>query len=74
MFPVRIQIACIFCWLIIEPIPIAVPAAILEFTVDKRQRPVRKHFWRRSNDVPEDWRADRRLEQRGSVERNLDLD
>jgi hypothetical protein len=29
MFLVRIQIACIFCWTVIERIPIAVPAAIL---------------------------------------------
>jgi hypothetical protein len=74
MFPVRIQVACIFCWLIIKRIPIAVHAAIFELAVDKRQRLVRKHSWRRSNDVPGDGRADRRLEQLGSVERNLDLD
>jgi hypothetical protein len=41
-------------------------ATILEFAVDEPQRPVWKHFWRRSNDAPGDGRADHRLEQRGS--------
>jgi hypothetical protein len=46
IFPIRIPVACVFYWPVVECILIVVPATILELAVDERQCSIRKHFGR----------------------------